>query len=285
MTIQEQIADLKKRAANNSLPDSAKAALKKKIEALEAQAQSHTPDYDKLLHKEKAAAKSAKKPKSESKTTKTKKAKSTEPKPKKEPKVKATRAPKERKATKTKPADTGSKVDRTDMSAKFVAEFVKMLDKPVRGTRLVSYLKRLQKAIYDLQVRKKSRYANLIYSIQSKLVRLLNGSSRIGSTIISLSPESRRDFADFFADNNYTSAKLLKEYVGLQDSYVTAKKAKSLVSRMEKALQDGRIGESDPFKSQIQAAIKKLEKLEENERMTFSASELRGLGGLLGSPK
>lgn len=268
MTIKEKIADLRRRAENPSLPASAQAKLLQMAAELEQSDRSAAPapDYDKLLHKDKAPKR---------KTTTTKRT----AKPKAEKKPKAVRAPKE-KTRRTKPADTGSKVDRTDMSAKFIAEFVKMLDKPVRGTRLVSYLKRLQKAVLDMQIRKRSKYAELVEMIQTNLVRLLNSDSRISSTTISLSAESRAKFADFFADNNYTSAKLLKEFVGLQDSYVTAKKAKSLVSRMEKALKDGRIGESDPFKSQVEAAVKKLTKLDENERMTFSASELRGLGCL-----
>lgn len=251
MTIKEKVADLRRRAENPSLPDSAKAKFLQMADELEAQqSEEHTeaPDYDKLLHKDKA-------PKRKTTTTK----RTAKPKAEKQPK--AQRAPKE-KTRRTKPADTGSKVDRTDMSAKFVAEFVKMLDKSVRGTRLISYLKRLQKAVLDQQVRKKSKYAELVEMIQTKLVRLLNSENRISSTVISLTPESRAKFADFFADNNYTSAKLLKEYVGLQDNYVSFKKANSLLARMEKALKDGRIGASDPFKSQVEAAARKLAKLD-----------------------
>jgi hypothetical protein len=276
MTIQEKIADYRRKAQNGSLPPSAKAKFLQLADELESQLQANkndaAPDYDKLLHKDKA-------PKRKS-SGQTKKAAKADNKPKAKPAPKAKRAPKE-KTRRTKPADTGSKVDRTDMSAKFVSEFVKLLDKSVRGTRLVSYLKRLQKAILDQQVRKKSKYADLIEIIQTKLVRLLNSENRISSTVISLTPESKAKFADFFADNNYTSAKLLKEYISLQDNYVSFKKANSLLARMEKALKDGRIGASDPFKSQVVAACSKLAKIDENERLDFSASELRGLGSLL----
>jgi uncharacterized coiled-coil DUF342 family protein len=58
MTIQEKIADYRRKAQNGSLPPSAKAKFLQLADELESQLQANkndaAPDYDKLLHKDKA---------------------------------------------------------------------------------------------------------------------------------------------------------------------------------------------------------------------------------------
>jgi hypothetical protein len=257
----------RKMAENPSLPASARLALIEMAERAEA---SEKPPTD-LLYNDEA-------PKPEKKATAKKPAKATA---KAKPEKKATAKKPAKAAPKQKPATTGPAVDRTSPATKFIKLFLGLANRSVPTRRVVNYLKRLQRAILAQEIRKSSKYSNLVAWIQASLVQTLQTYSSANINL-ELKGADMAIFQDFAADAKagYLSAKLLKTYVGSQDGYLDQQKLDSLAKRMQTALTDGSIGPGDPFKPQVERALVKLKKQDPTARIAFSEAELKGLGCL-----
>jgi hypothetical protein len=287
MTTAQKIQDYRDRAQNPSLPQSAKNKLLEMANELEAKQGTKDLLYrDKVKPKAKKAPKAkAEKPKREPKP----KAKAEKPKREPKPKAKAEKPkrepkPQAKKAPKPKPASTGPAVDRTSPATKFIKQFLALANRSVPTDRVVNYLKRLQRAILAQEIRKASKYSDLVAWIQASLVQTLQTYSR-ASISLELKGADMAKFQDFAADAKagYQSAKLLKTYLGSQNAYVDGPKLASLEKRMQTALNDGSIGPGDPFRAQVERALAKLNRQSPNARFSFSEADLKGLGALSGN--
>jgi hypothetical protein len=126
-----------------------------------------------------------------------------------------TTATKTVKEVKQKKEDTAIGVEAIEDELKFIKRFVLMHGKTKSPEQILNFLNGLQKAIIERRIRKTSRYAAEIKTIQEKLVQLYNNMN--GSTTIQLKPETMQQMTKLVKmEKVMPSINFMKRYVRLQ---------------------------------------------------------------------
>jgi len=241
--------------------------------------------------KKKTAAKTPQK-----RTTKARK-KATKPKTAvKTPQRKTTRRKATTKKTKAKSSKkrTARKVEYRvplvknpeDGAVKFVESFMRMVKKgKVPYKSILGYTTRLQKAIANREIRKKSPYVDLIRWIQTYMVRKCNEPHQDADLLPITLGQNKDMFQEFARKQAYTSARLLIQFIRMQGNKTMSmqrlRKAEELLKKMKDGLNNGKIPSNDPFRKEVQKVVKILEKhIRQKSKLEMSEVELAGLGSL-----
>lgn len=189
------------------------------------------------------------------------------------------------KTTKSTPKKSNQdvKVDQVEhfsLEEKFLKRYMLLHGKTKTRGQLLNFLKTLQKAIVDKQIRKTSQYAKEIEHIQGELIKTYN--LDLEEIEVSLNEKKLTELKKLFAGKKQRlSVTYIKRFIGFFGQ-MTKEKAERLLNLIVKALETGKITKSDPYYKRIKTTEKSLKEYLDKEEISISTSELRGLAGCVG---
>ena len=177
-------------------------------------------------------------------------------KPTSEKKVKEKKSPsqktqKEPVVEKNPTEETSSPVEKVGLEVSFIKRYVGLHGKTKDKPQILNFLNSLQKAIIEKRIRKTSVYAKEIENIQEQLIKCYN---QMGNTIKVTLDEDTLDSYSTIAQSQKTmlSVTYIKQYISIHGKKDVKDKAKTLLSRIKKAIETGKIPETCPYWNEIQ---------------------------------
>ena len=177
-----------------------------------------------------------------------------------------------------------SMVERIPEELRFIRRFVNMNGKAKSKDDILRFVNTLQKAILEKRIRKTSSHVEHIRFIQDTLIEAYNN---MGKTItISLKPETF-DALKKAADDEKVmpSVGLIKRYINLNGKAGTKEKARLLLGQINRAYQQGKIDDRDPYVVEMQEIKKNLENFLSEKAvkvLEIEKNTLHGLQGIIG---
>jgi hypothetical protein len=164
---------------------------------------------------------------------------------------------------------------------KFIQRFVALHGKTKTQEQILSFLNSLQKAIVTKVIRKTSPYKKEIEYIQENLILVYN---KMGSKIkIEIEPERLQTLTDFaISEKQMLSITYIKQYISLHGKTGIKEKAESLLKRINKAVESGKIPENCPYMHEIKDIQIHLNEVlnDKANRLTVEAATLNSLNGI-----
>lgn len=164
---------------------------------------------------------------------------------------------------------------------KFIKRFVALHGKTKTQEQILSFLNSLQKAIVSKVIRKTSPYKKEIEYIQDNLILVYN---KMGSKIkIEIEPERLQTLNDFaISEKQMLSITYIKQYISLHGKTGVKEKAESLLKRINKAVESGKIPENCPYMNEIKDIQIHLNEVlnDKANRLTVEAATLNSLNGI-----
>jgi hypothetical protein len=182
------------------------------------------------------------------------------------------KAPKEPVVEKNPTEETSTPVEKVGLEVSFIKRYVGLHNKTKDKAQILNLLNSLQKAIIEKRIRRTSVYAKEIENIQEQLITCYN---QMGNTIKITMDEDTLDKYNAIAQSQKTmlSVTYIKQYISIHGKKDVKEKAKSLLSRIEKAIQTGKIPETCPYWNEIQEIKSSLESYLGNKSKTPTISE------------
>jgi hypothetical protein len=174
-----------------------------------------------------------------------------------------------------------SMVERIPDTIRFIRRFVNMNGKPKTKDDILRFVNSLQKAILEKRIRKTSGYVDQIRFIQDTLIEAYNN---MGKTItISLKPETFEALKKAANDEKVmSSVGFIKRYINLNGKAGTKEKARMLLGQINRAYQQGKINDRDPYVVEMHEIKKNLENFLSEKAVKFLEIEKNTLSGLQG---
>ncbi len=174
-------------------------------------------------------------------------------------------------------------VEHFTLEERFIKRYLLLDGKVKTKEQVLTFIKSLQKAITDKQIRKTSKYAHEIEDIQTSLVKLYNSASgTIEGFKISLYPKKVDELQKIVGDKKVRlSVIYIKRFIGLYGKE-TKEKAQRLQNLINKAVEKGKVPTNDPYFEQLKTVQKALKDYLNDKDMSVSEAEMRGLAGITG---
>jgi hypothetical protein len=190
----------------------------------------------------------------------------------KEAKVKRQKTPKEPVEEKNPEEMTTSPVEKVSTEVSFIKRYVGLHGKTKDKTQILNLLNSLQKAIVEKRIRKTSDYAKEIENIQEQLIKCYN---QMGNTIqVNIDDKTLEAYLTIAqSQKTMLSVTYIKQYISIHGKKDVKDKAKALLSRIEKAIETGKIPETCPYWNEIQEIKSSLESYLGNRSKTPAISE------------
>ncbi len=178
--------------------------------------------------------------------------------PEKKVKEKKSKSPKEPDVEKSSTEETTTPVEKVSLEVSFIKRYVGLHGKTKDKSQILNLLNSLQKAIIEKRIRKTSVYSREIENIQAQLIKCYN---QMGNTIKVNLDEDTLDKYTTIAESQKTmlSVTYIKQYISIHGKKDVKEKAKALLSRIEKAIESGKIPENCPYWNEIQEIKSSLE--------------------------
>ena len=178
--------------------------------------------------------------------------------PEKKVKEKKSKSPKEPDVEKSSTEETTTPVEKVSPEVSFIKRYVGLHGKTKDKSQILNLLNSLQKAIIEKRIRKTSVYSREIENIQAQLIKCYN---QMGNTIKVNLDEDTLDKYTTIAESQKTmlSVTYIKQYISIHGKKDVKEKAKALLSRIEKAIESGKIPENCPYWNEIQEIKSSLE--------------------------
>ncbi len=185
---------------------------------------------------------------------------------------------------KIKRGKKASLVDTIEESVKLLRRFKNMIGKTVPSSRLLSFIKSLQRSIHERRIRKSDRYASEIEVAQKIAVQAYQRNS--GKNVEVKAPSA---FADRLAEISKSekvrpSVSFLKRFVGLigKPWHEVIKPLRKLIAALEFMIERKMITESDPYYAKVRDAQRAMQRANAGrERVTVPNATLNGLNGII----
>jgi hypothetical protein len=172
-------------------------------------------------------------------------------------------------------------VERIPEELRFIRRFVNMDGKSKTKDEILRFINALQKAIVEKRIRKTSAYAEQIRFIQDKLIEVYN--SMKAKIKIELKPDTHEALKKLTGEQKVmASINFIKRYIGLNGKTGMKEKAHQLLDQINRAIDKGRITDSDPYIIQIDELKKHLHSFITGKGHKFLEIEKAELSGLLG---
>ena len=180
------------------------------------------------------------------------------PTPEKKVKGKKSPSPKEPVVEKYPTEETSIPVEKVSLEVLFIKRYVGLHGKTKDKSQILNLLSSLQKAIIEKRIRKTSVYSKEIENIQEQLIKCYN---QMGNTIKVTLDEDILNSYSTIAQSQKTmlSVTYIKQYISIHGKKDVKEKAKSLLSRIKKAVESGKIPETCPYWNEIQEIKSSLE--------------------------
>ncbi len=176
----------------------------------------------------------------------------------KEKKSRSSKASKEPVVEKSPIEETTTPVEKVSLEVSFIKRYVGLHGKTKDKAQILNLLNSLQKAIIEKRIRKTSVYAKEIENIQAQLIKCYN---QMGNIIKVTLDEDTLDSYSTIAQSQKTmlSVTYIKQYISIHGKKDVKEKTKALLSRIEKAIESGKIPETCPYWNEIQEIKSSLE--------------------------
>lgn len=175
-------------------------------------------------------------------------------------------------------------VERIPEELRFIRRFVNLNGKKKSKDEILRFINSLQKAIVEKRIRKTSAYAEQISFIQDKLIEVYNS---MGATIdVKLKPETHEALKKVAGEQKVlASINFIKRYIGMNGKPRMKEKAKQLLAQINRAIDKGKITDSDSYILEIHEIKKNLKAFTEDKAhkvLEIEKATLNGLQGILG---
>ncbi len=209
-----------------------------------------------------------------------------------------TEIPKREKERQVKPAPTKTiptipairveQVERISDEVKFIRRFVNFQGKHKTRNQFRLYINALQKAIRERRIRKDSKYAKEIMTIQNAMIQQFSFFDNDEETIkVNLKNSTLSRFFPIIGRQvELLSVKFIKAYINLQGRLIENTKAANLHNRIKIALNKKKISKKDKYLKQIHSILDHLKtfvkKNPERGVLQIDSQTLNGLEGIAG---
>ena len=191
---------------------------------------------------------------------------------------------KERKSKSTRSKKNYTLVDTIDESVKFLRRFKNMANKRIPASRILTFIKALQRAIHERRIRKGDKHAAQIEQAQRIAIAAYQKSSGVNAEM-KVPGEFFEKISDVARSEKVRpSVAVLKRFVGMVGKPYgeIASSMKKLAGNLGFMYERGMIRESDPYFAKVQEAHRALEKaIRDRSRLTISSAALSGLNGII----
>jgi hypothetical protein len=175
-------------------------------------------------------------------------------------------------------------VDTIEESVKLLRRFKNMIGKTIPSSRLLSFIKALQRAVHERRIRKSDKYASEIDVAQRIAVQAYQRTT--GKNVEVKAPSA---FAERVAEISKSekvrpSVSFLKRFVGLigKPWHEVIKPLRKLIAALEFMIERKMITDSDPYYAKVRDAQRAMEKANANrERVSVPNATLQGLNGII----
>ncbi len=175
-------------------------------------------------------------------------------------------------------------VERIPEEIRFIKRFVNLNGKTKTKDDLLRFINSLQKAIVEKRIRKTSAYADEIKMIQSKLIDTYNSmGNKIAIELTQQTFDSLKELAG--AEKVLQSIQFIKKYIAMNGKPAMKQKAKDLLQQINKAIDKGKLSESDFYINEINELKQNLKTFistTSQKVLEIEPAALNGLEGILG---
>jgi hypothetical protein len=172
-------------------------------------------------------------------------------------------------------------VERIPDELRFIRRFINLNGKSKSKDEILRFVNGLQKAILEKRIRKASPHAEQIRFIQDTLIAAYNDK---GNTItISLKPETYEILKKVANDEKVmSSVSFIKRYINLNGKSGTKEKARLLLGQINRAYEQGKVNDRDPYIVEMHEIKKNLENFLSEKAIKVLQIEKNALNGLQG---
>jgi ribosomal protein S18 len=185
------------------------------------------------------------------------------------------------KSVKAAKVKTGKAVEHIENDIRFIQRYVAMHGKIKKREQILALLHGLQKAIVERRITKDSPYAAEIKVMEQSLKDCVDA---MGASIeITIAQDKLERYQQIAASEHVSdSVGILKAYISLNGKSGVKEKAEKLLAKIEKALEDGQVKDTDRHYQAVLDAQKSLNAYLNHDKpaMHISQFELNGLAGI-----
>jgi hypothetical protein len=175
-------------------------------------------------------------------------------------------------------------VERIPEEIRFIKRFVNLNGKTKTKDDLLRFINSLQKAIVEKRIRKTSVFAEEIKMVQSKLIDTYNTmGNKIAIELTQSTYENLKELTG--AEKVMPSIQFIKKYIAMNGKISMKQKAKDLLEQINKALDKGKLKDSDFYINEIHELKKNLKTFISTtgqKTLSIEPAALNGLEGILG---
>ncbi len=205
-------------------------------------------------------------------------------KARKKPETGAKKKPKQNSQKQDKKTNESTPVEKVTPEIAFIKRYVGLHGKTKDRKQILGFINGLQKAIVEKRIRKTSPYAKEIENIQEQLIACYE---KMGESVqVNIDDKTMESYtAIAFSEKAMLSVAFIKQFIGLHGRKGVKEKAQGLSNRINKALKEERIVETDPHINELQVVVKSLQEYLEGKTTVpeISSAALNGLMGIAGN--
>jgi hypothetical protein len=174
-------------------------------------------------------------------------------------------------------------VEYIDTDVQFIKRYAAMHGKVKSQAQVLTLIHALQKAILERRIRKESPYAKEINLMQNQLISCYEKMGDMAE--IKIDTKNLKRYLEIaHSQEGMLSVTLLKAYVALNGKKEVKDKAERLFSRINKAVQQGKITKSDKYADRLNEAYQTLKNYIDGDSavLNINKAQLNGLMGIVG---
>jgi hypothetical protein len=180
-------------------------------------------------------------------------------------------------------SDEPNQVEKVSLEIAYIKRYLGLHGKIKDRRQILGFINGLQRAIVEKRIRKTSKYACEIESIQDQLISCYE---KMDETVqIQIDDKSLESYAAIaHSEKTMQTIGFIKQFIGIHGKKGVKEKAQLLLKRINKAIGDEKITEADPHFSELQDVIKSLEVYLEGKTTApeINTATLNGLMGIAG---
>jgi len=175
-------------------------------------------------------------------------------------------------------------VERLPEELRFIKRYINLNGKVKTKEEILRFINSLQKAIVEKRIRKTSPYADQVKYIQEKLIDVHN--TMKAKVKLELQPQTLESLTKLTGSEKVlVSIGFIKRYISINGKPGMKEKAKKLLAQINRAIDKGRLNDTDPYIAEMHELKKNLKAFSTDKALKVLEIEqaaLNGLEGILG---
>lgn len=177
------------------------------------------------------------------------------------------------------PSDLPMIVEKIPEELRFIKRYVNLDGKTKTKEEILRFINSLQKAIVEKRIRKTSPYAEQVKYVQEKLIDVYN--TMKAKIKLELKPETYESLKRLTGGEKVmASIVFIKRYISMNGKPGMKEKAKQLLQQINRAMDKGKITDSDPYIVEVHELKKNLKAFSTDKSMKALEIEQATLNGL-----